>query len=97
MPTRGLDPRRRTDRPFHHRYPDVLRRDGGRPHRALEIDLRGGAALSGDVRFILGGSGHIAGVINPPEANKYDYRVTDSLPDDPDLWAASAENSCSFM
>jgi len=51
----------------------------------------GAQLFSGDVRFILGGSGHIAGVINPPEANKYDYRVTDGLPDNPDLWAAGAE------
>lgn len=51
----------------------------------------GARLFSGDVRFILGGSGHIAGVINPPEANKYDYRFTDGLPDNPDLWAAEAE------
>jgi len=51
----------------------------------------GAKHFTGDVRFILGGSGHIAGVINPPEANKYDYRVTDGLPDDPNLWAAEAE------
>lgn len=50
----------------------------------------GAQIFSGDVRFILGGSGHIAGVINPPEANKYDYRVIDGLPDNPDLWAAEA-------
>ncbi len=51
----------------------------------------GAQLFSGEVRFILGGSGHIAGVINPPEASKYDYRVADGLSDDPDLWAAGAE------
>lgn len=51
----------------------------------------GAQLFSSDVRFILGGSGHIAGVINPPEANKYAYRVTDGLPENPDLWAAKAE------
>jgi polyhydroxyalkanoate synthase len=29
--------------------------------------------LSGPVRFVLAGSGHIAGVVNPPAANKYQY------------------------
>jgi polyhydroxyalkanoate synthase len=51
----------------------------------------GAQQFSGKVRFILGGSGHIAGVINPPEAGKYDYRVTDDLVDDLDGWADEAE------
>jgi polyhydroxyalkanoate synthase len=29
--------------------------------------------LKGPKRFVLAGSGHIAGVVNPPEANKYQY------------------------
>jgi len=29
--------------------------------------------LSGPIRFLLAGSGHIAGVVNPPAANKYQY------------------------
>ncbi|WAT19242.1 class I poly(R)-hydroxyalkanoic acid synthase [Aurantiacibacter sp. MUD11] len=29
--------------------------------------------FSGENRFVLAGSGHIAGVVNPPEANKYQY------------------------
>jgi len=29
--------------------------------------------LSGPMRFVLAGSGHIAGVVNPPAANKYQY------------------------
>jgi polyhydroxyalkanoate synthase len=51
----------------------------------------GAKQLSGDVRFILGDSGHIAGVINHPDANKYGYRCTDGLPDDPQAWAQQAE------
>ena len=30
-------------------------------------------AFSGPVRFMLAGSGHIAGVVNPPSAQKYRY------------------------
>jgi len=36
-------------------------------------------AFSGPHRFIVAGSGHIAGVVNPPAAGKYQYW---SLPDD---------------
>ena len=34
--------------------------------------------LSGPVRFVLAGSGHIAGVVNPPDANKYQYWTSDT-------------------
>ncbi len=53
---------------------------------------RGPSLLSGPVRFVLGGSGHIAGVINPPVANKYGFWVReDELPTDPDQWLKGAE------
>lgn len=61
-------------------------------HIAPWLSTYAGATLfSGDVRFILGGSGHIAGIINPPDANKYGYRVTDELSDNPQAWADAAE------
>ena len=50
-----------------------------------------GAARNGAVRFVLGGSGHIAGIVNPPAAKKYHYWVNDSLPDTPDAWFAGAK------
>ena len=34
--------------------------------------------FSGPVRFILAGSGHIAGVVNPPSAGKYQYWTNDA-------------------
>jgi polyhydroxyalkanoate synthase len=33
--------------------------------------------FSGPKRFVLAGSGHIAGVVNPPAANKYQYWIND--------------------
>lgn len=50
----------------------------------------GARMFGGKTRFILGGSGHIAGIINPPGANKYNYRVTDELPEDGEAWAKQA-------
>ena len=44
----------------------------------------------GDVRFVLGASGHIAGVINPPAANKYGFWTGESTPPDPDAWLEAA-------
>jgi polyhydroxyalkanoate synthase len=33
--------------------------------------------LKGPKRFVLAGSGHIAGVVNPPAAGKYQYWTND--------------------
>lgn len=46
--------------------------------------------FKGPVRYILAGSGHIAGVVNPPAANKYQYWTNDSLPGTIEEWQASA-------
>lgn len=40
----------------------------------------GAKALGGNVEFVLGGSGHIAGVVNPPSASKYGYRINNKEP-----------------
>ena len=36
--------------------------------------------LTGPKRFVLAGSGHIAGVVNPPAAGKYQYWTNDADP-----------------
>ena len=40
--------------------------------------------------FLLGGSGHNAGVINPPAANKHGYWTAESMPETADEWLESA-------
>lgn len=50
----------------------------------------GARLFSGPVRFVLGGSGHIAGIINPPAANKYGYVSNPELPESPDDWLAGS-------
>ncbi|GAB5387946.1 MAG: class I poly(R)-hydroxyalkanoic acid synthase [Alphaproteobacteria bacterium] len=47
----------------------------------------------GPVKFVLAGSGHIAGVVNPPEANKYGYWTNSTRPADPDRWLEKAKQS----
>jgi polyhydroxyalkanoate synthase subunit PhaC len=51
----------------------------------------GARLLKGEVRFVLGGSGHIAGIINPPAAKKYCYWTNDELPDSAEAWLDGAK------
>ena len=61
-----------------------------------------GARLpSGNTKFVLGGSGHIAGIVNPPVANKYGFWTNDAtdgnLPESPeDFLAGATQNAGSW-
>ena len=51
---------------------------------------RGTQLLGGKNRFVLAASGHIAGVVNPPEGGKYSHWLNTDLPPDPEAWLAGA-------
>ncbi len=46
--------------------------------------------VGGPVKFVLSGSGHIAGVINPASSNKYGYWLNPNTPPNPDDWFKDA-------
>jgi polyhydroxyalkanoate synthase len=53
--------------------------------------MRGSKLFGGKVRFVLSGSGHIAGVVNPPAKQKYQYWTGDTPKrDDVEAWMAAA-------
>jgi polyhydroxyalkanoate synthase subunit PhaC len=43
--------------------------------------LYGSQFFGGPVKYVLSGSGHIAGVVNPPSANKYQFWTNDKIKD----------------
>jgi len=49
-----------------------------------------GKLFSSKTRLVVSGSGHIAGVVNPPAAKKYQYWLNDDNPDNLDNWLTNA-------
>ena len=60
------------------------------PWRAAYRSL---ALLGGEKRFVLGASGHIAGVINPPAKKRRSYWTGEPQVRDPEAWLAGAAES----
>lgn len=54
--------------------------------------FRGTGLLGGDITFVLGASGHIAGVINPPASGKRNYWTNAAVAASADDWFAGAES-----
>ncbi len=53
--------------------------------------FEGKRAFAGPTRFVLGGSGHIAGIANPPVKNKYAHWINEDAQGlDPDAWFSGA-------
>ena len=51
---------------------------------------KGARLFGGKVRFVLAASGHVAGVVNPPDGGKYNHFVNTEMPESPDEWLAEA-------
>jgi polyhydroxyalkanoate synthase subunit PhaC len=59
----------------------IFEQAGREDHIAPASSVYKGARLfGGPVTYMLAGSGHIAGVVNPPDANKYQYWIQDGKP-----------------
>ena len=68
-------------------YVLATREDHIVPWRTAYASMR---LLKGRIEFVLGGSGHIAGVINPAARNRRNYWLNAALGDDPENWLAGA-------
>jgi polyhydroxyalkanoate synthase len=65
----------------------ATREDHIAPWRAA---YAGVGLLGGNRRFVLAASGHVAGVVNPPESGKYSHWVNGATAETPEAWVAGA-------
>jgi polyhydroxyalkanoate synthase len=68
-------------------YVQSSREDHIAPFRSI---YRGAKLFGGPVTFTMAGSGHIAGVINHPDAKKYQHWTNSALPATVEEWVAGA-------
>ncbi|MEZ8268108.1 class I poly(R)-hydroxyalkanoic acid synthase [Vibrio cyclitrophicus] len=54
---------------------------------------RGALNTGGNKTFVLGESGHIAGIVNHPDKNKYGFWLNDNLDDSADEWLTNATHN----
>ncbi|GAA05999.1 class I poly(R)-hydroxyalkanoic acid synthase [Photobacterium leiognathi] len=52
---------------------------------------RGAKQLGGKSTFVLGESGHIAGIVNHPKKNKYGFWLSDKQDENPEVWLDNAQ------
>jgi polyhydroxyalkanoate synthase len=71
-------------------YELAAREDHIAPARSV---FRGSKFFGGEVRYVLAGAGHIAGVVNPPEKGKYQYWTGGPPTGSFDDWASSAKEA----
>jgi polyhydroxyalkanoate synthase len=68
-------------------YVQSSKEDHIAPYRSV---YKGARLFGGPVNFTMAGSGHIAGVINHPDAKKYQHWTNPALPPTVEEWMASA-------
>jgi polyhydroxyalkanoate synthase len=71
-------------------YQLATREDHIAPARSV---FAGAKFFGGPVRFVLAGSGHVAGVVNPPDKRKYQYWTGGPPSGAFDAWVAAAEET----
>lgn len=57
-----------------------------------KITYEGAKLCQSNSTFVLGESGHIAGIVNPPAKGKYSYWTNNTIEPDADAWLESAEH-----
>ncbi len=68
-------------------YAQSAKEDHIAPYRSV---YKGARLFGGPVNFMMAGSGHIAGVVNPPDAKKYQHWTNSRLPSTVEEWMNGA-------